>query len=109
MMIMMMLFFENLFLKLINAILDVGKGIITIEVDGNKHEFDFLPRICSTSPQPLDNKEVESSCCVDSFRDPLQQALEGESSQDEQDQDLADTTEGLNANIGILEEENSKT
>lgn len=58
------------FIKLINAILDVGKGIITIEVDGNKHEFDFLPKFCSTSPLPLDNKEVESSCFVDSFRDP---------------------------------------
>ena len=29
------------FLKLVNAILDVGKGIITLEIDGMKHEFNF--------------------------------------------------------------------
>ena len=60
------------FLKLVNAILDVGKGIITLEIDGMKHEFNFHLGYCEASPLPLDNEEVEIGCFVDSFRDPLQ-------------------------------------
>ena len=90
------------FLKLVNAILDVGKGIITLEIDGMKHEFNFRPEYCEASPLPLDNEEVEIGCFVDSFRDPLQRSLEDDSSQGLYDQELADATKSLEAHLGTL-------
>ena len=33
------------FLKLVNAILDVGKGVVTLELDGIKHDFDFFSQV----------------------------------------------------------------
>lgn len=41
------------FLKLVHAILDVGKGIITLELDGIEHDFNFLPCACGASPLVL--------------------------------------------------------
>ena len=60
------------FLKLVNVVLDVGKGIVTFNIDGEKRSFEFHSKSSIASPLPLDNEEVESGCFVDSFRDPLQ-------------------------------------
>jgi hypothetical protein len=60
------------FLKLAKAIIDIGKGIVTFEFDGKKHEFNFHSNHSCALSLPLDNKGVESVCFVDSFRDPLQ-------------------------------------
>jgi hypothetical protein len=53
------------FLTLVNDVLDVGKGRVT------KSTYDFLPASRIALPLPLDNKEVEDLCFVDTFKDPL--------------------------------------
>ena len=49
------------FLKLVNAILDVGKGIVTFDLDGEKHTIEFHSKPSRASPLPLDNEEAEHS------------------------------------------------
>ena len=93
------------FLKLVNAVLDAGKGRVTIELDGNKFDYDFLSDPRAALPLPLDNEGVESIRFVETFRDPLQRALENDTTHDEQDEDLNKATEGLEARDGIIEEE----
>jgi hypothetical protein len=44
------------FLKLVNAVLDAGKGRVTVDLDGTKLTYDFLPAPCISLPLPLDNK-----------------------------------------------------
>ena len=83
------------FLKLVNAILDVGKGIVTFDLDGEKHTFKFHSKPSRALPLPLDNEEVESIRFIDSFRDPLQRALENGDAQDDQDGELVETMEEL--------------
>ena len=78
------------FLKLVNDILDVGKGIVTFDLDGEKHTFEFHSKLSFASPLPLDNEQVESIRSIDSFRDPLQRALENEDAQDDQDRELVE-------------------
>ena len=97
------------FLKLVNAVLDVGKGIVTFDLDGEKRTFEFHSKPSFASPLRLDNEEVESIRSIDSFRDPLQRALENEDAQDDQDGELVETTEELKPQHGNLEEENLKT
>jgi hypothetical protein len=63
------------FLKLVNAVLDAGKGRVTIDLDGTKSTYDFLPSSRIALPLPLDNEEVEDLCFVDTFKDPLQRAM----------------------------------
>ena len=95
----------KLFLKLVNAILDVGKGIVTFDLDGEKHTFKFHSKPSRAFPLPLDNEGVESICFIDSFRDPLQRALENGDAQDDQDGELVETMEELKPQHGNLEEE----
>ena len=83
------------FLKLVNAILDVGKGIVTFDLDGEKHTFKFHSKPSRALPLPLDNEGVESIRFIDSFRDPLQRALENGDAQDNQDGELVETMEEL--------------
>ena len=83
------------FLKLVNAVLDVGKGIVTFDLDGEKRTFEFHSKPSFASPLPLDNEEVESIRSIDSFRDPLQRALENGDAQDDQDGELVETMEEL--------------
>jgi hypothetical protein len=66
------------FLKLVNVVLDAGKGKVTINLDGDNHTYNFLPASRIASPLPLDDKEVESLHFVETFRDPLQRAMENE-------------------------------
>ena len=56
------------FLKLVNDILDVGKGTVTFDLDGEKHIFEFHSKPSRTSTLPLDNEGVESIRFIDSFR-----------------------------------------
>ena len=96
---------ENLFLKLVNAILDVGRGIVTFDLDGENHTFEFHSKPSFALPLPLDNKGVESIRFIDSFRDPLQCALENGDAQDARDGELVETMEELKPQHGNLEEE----
>jgi hypothetical protein len=47
------------FLKLVNVVLDAGKGRVTIDLDGTKSTYDFLPASRIALPLPLDSEEVE--------------------------------------------------
>ena len=44
------------FLKLVNAILDVGKGIVTFDLDGEKRTFEFHSKPSFASPYLLITK-----------------------------------------------------
>ena len=46
------------FLKLVNVVLDVGKGIVTFDLDGEKRTFEFHSKPSFASPLPLDNEFV---------------------------------------------------
>jgi hypothetical protein len=70
------------FLKFVNAVLDAGKGEVTINFDGDNHTYNFLPASRIASPLPLDDEEVESLHFVETFRDPLQRALENKTNND---------------------------
>ena len=83
------------FLKLVNAILDIWKGIVTFDLDGEKHTFEFHSKPSRASTLPLDNEGVESIRFIDSFRDPLQCALENGDAQDDQNGELVETMEEL--------------
>jgi hypothetical protein len=82
------------FLKLVNVVLDAGNGRVTIDLDGTKSTYDFLPASRIALPLPLDNKEVEDLCFVDTFKDPLQRAMENDAMYDGQDKELAETIKG---------------
>ena len=97
------------FLKLVNAILDVGKGTVTFDLDGEKRTFEFHSKPSCASTLPLDNEGVESIHFIDSFRDPLQRALENGDAQDDQDGELVETMEELKPQHGNLEGKNLKT
>jgi hypothetical protein len=66
------------FLKLVNAVLDAGKGKVTINLDGDNHTYNFVPASRIASPLPLDDEEVESLHFVETFRDPLQRVMVNE-------------------------------
>ena len=85
------------FIKLVNTILDVGKGTVTFDLDGEKRTFEFHSKPSRASTLPLDNEGVESIRFIDSFRDPLQCALENG--------ELVETMEELKPQHGNLEEE----
>jgi hypothetical protein len=65
------------FLKLVGVVLDVGKGKVTMNLNGNKYTYNF-PRVCKhPSPFPPEEEveEVDSLCFVETLRDPLQRAM----------------------------------
>jgi hypothetical protein len=84
-------------LKLVNAVLDARKGRVTIDPDGTKFTYDFLPASHIALPLPLDNEEVDDLCFVDTFKDPLQRAMENDAMYDDQDKELVEAIEGLKA------------
>jgi hypothetical protein len=55
-------------LKLVNVVLDAGNGRVTIDLYRTKFTYDFLLASRIALPLPLDNKEVEDLCFVDTFR-----------------------------------------
>jgi hypothetical protein len=96
--------FGRPFLKLVNAVLDAGKGKVTINPDGDNHTYNFLPVSRIASPLPLDDEEVESLRFVETFRDPLQREMENETN-NELDEELIEATKGLEPQDGSLEED----
>jgi hypothetical protein len=63
------------FLELVDAVLDAGKGKVTINLNGKKYTYNFLHISKHPSPFPLEDEEVEeidSLCFVETLRDPLQ-------------------------------------
>jgi hypothetical protein len=77
-------------LKLVNAVLDAGKGRVTIDLDGTKSTYDFLPASRIALPLSLNNEKVVDLCFLDTFKDPLQRAMENNAMYDDQDKELAE-------------------
>jgi hypothetical protein len=92
------------FLMLLNVVLDAGKGKVTINLNGDNHTYNFLPASRIASPLPLDDEDVESLRFVETFRDPLQRAMENETN-NELDEELMEATKGLEPKDGSLEED----
>jgi hypothetical protein len=94
------------FLKLVDAVLDAGKGKVTTNLNGKKYTYNFLLVCKHPSPFPPENEveEVDSLCFVEALRDPLQRAMENQVN-DQQDVELDETTKGLEPQDGSVEEE----
>jgi hypothetical protein len=98
-------------LKLVDAVLDAGKGKVIMNLNGKKYTYNFLRVSKHPSPFPPEDEEVEevdSLCFVETLRDPLQRAMENHAN-DQQDEELEEATKGLEPQDGSVEEENLKT
>jgi hypothetical protein len=70
------------FLKLIDVVLDAGEGKVIINLNGKKYTYNFLHVSKHPSPFPPEDEEVEevgSLYFVETLRDPLQRAMENQS------------------------------
>jgi hypothetical protein len=95
------------FLKLVDAVLDAGKGKVTMNLNGEKYTYNFLRVSKHLTPFPPEDEEVEevdSLCFVETLRDPLQRAMENQIN-DQQDEELEEATKGLEPQDGSVEEE----
>jgi hypothetical protein len=95
------------FLKLVDAVLDAGKGKVTMNLNGKKYTYYFLRVSKHLTPFPLEDEEVEevgSLCFVETLRDPLQRGMENQIN-DQQDEKLEEATKGLEPQDGSVEEE----
>jgi hypothetical protein len=95
------------FLKLVDAVLDAGKGKVTMNLNGKKYTYNFLRVSKHPSHFPPEDEEVEevdSLCFVETLRDPLQRAMENQA-YDQQDEELEEATKGLEPQDGSVEEE----
>ncbi|XP_072150863.1 uncharacterized protein [Setaria viridis] len=92
------------FLKLVDDVLDAREGKVIINVDGAKYTYDFLPASQKKLHLSPDNKEVESICFDENFRDPLLRAMEN--NVDGQDSELGEATDALSPQYRTLEEGN---
>jgi hypothetical protein len=66
------------FLKLVDAVLDAGKGKVAMNLNGKKYTYNFLRVSKHPSPFPPkdeDVEEVDSLCFVETLRDPQQRAM----------------------------------
>jgi hypothetical protein len=81
---------------LVGAVLDAGKGKVTMNLNGKMYTYNFL-RVCKhLSPFPPEDEEVEevdSLCFVETLKDPLQREIENQAS-DQQDEQLEEATNG---------------
>jgi hypothetical protein len=94
------------FLKLVDAVLDAGKGKVTMNLNGKKYTYNFLRISKHPSPFPPEDEEVEevdSLCFVETLRDPLQRAMENQAN-DQQDEELEEATKGLEPQDGSVDE-----
>jgi hypothetical protein len=85
------------FLKLVDVVLDAGKGKVTMNLNGKKYTYNFLRVSKHPSPFPPEDEEVEevdSLCFLETLRDPLQRAMENQAD-DRQDEELEEATKGL--------------
>jgi hypothetical protein len=95
------------FLKLVDVVLDAGKGKVTMNLNGKKYTYNFLRISKDPSPFPPEDEEVEevdSLCFVETIRDPLQRAMENQVN-DQRDKELEEATKGLELHDGSVEEE----
>jgi hypothetical protein len=94
------------FLKLVDAVLDVEKGKVTMNLNEKKYTYNFLHVSKHTTPFPPEDKveEVDSLCFVETLRDPLQRAIENQIN-DQQDEELEEATNVLEPQDGSPEEE----
>jgi hypothetical protein len=66
---------------LVDAVLDAGKGKVTMNINGKKYTYNFLRVSKHPSPFPLEEEEVEevdSICFVETLKYPLQRAIENQ-------------------------------
>jgi hypothetical protein len=69
------------YLKLVDAVLDAGKGKVTMNLNGKKYTYNFLRVFKHPSPFRLEDEEVDevdSICFVVTLRDPLQRVMENQ-------------------------------
>jgi hypothetical protein len=96
------------FLKLVDAVLDAGKGKVTMNLNGKKYTYNNFLRVSKhPSPFPPEDEEVEevdSLCFVETLRDLLQRAMENQAN-DRQDEELEEATKGLEPQDRSVEEE----
>jgi hypothetical protein len=94
------------FLKLVDAVLDAEKDKVTMNLNGKKYTYNFLHVSKHPTPFPPEDEveEVDSLCFVETLTDPLQRAMENQVN-DQQDEELEDTTKGLEPQDGSVEEE----
>jgi hypothetical protein len=92
---------------LVDAVLDAGKGKVTMNLNGKKYTYNFLHVSEHPSPFPPEDKEVEevdSLCFVETLRDLLQRVMENQAN-DQQDEELEGATKGLEPQDRSVEEE----
>jgi hypothetical protein len=94
------------FLKLVDAVLDAGKGKVTMNLNGKKYTYNFFRVSKHLSPFPPEDEveEVDSLCFVETLRDPLQRLMENQVN-DQQDEEQGEATKGLEPQNGNVEEE----
>jgi hypothetical protein len=94
------------FLKLIDVVLDDGKGKVTMNLNGKKYTYNLI-RV-SKYPTPFlpkdEVEEVDSLCFIETLRDRLQRAMENQVNY-QQDEELEEATKGLEPQDGSVEEE----
>jgi hypothetical protein len=95
------------FLKLVDAVLDAGKGKVTMNLNGKKYTYNFLRFSKHPTPFPPEDEveEVDSLYFVETLRDPLQRAIENQIN-DQQDEELEEATKGLEPQDGSVGGEN---
>jgi hypothetical protein len=88
------------------AMLDAGKGKVTMNLNGKKYTYNFLHISKHPSPFPPEDEveEVDSLCFVEALRDALQRAMENQVN-DQQDEELEEAMKGLEPQDGSVEEE----
>jgi hypothetical protein len=82
---------------LVGAVLDSGKGKVTMNLNVSKRPSPF-------PPEDEEVEEVGSICFIETLRDPLQRAMENQSN-DQQDEELEEAMKGLEPQDGSAEEE----
>jgi hypothetical protein len=94
------------FLKLVDVVLDAGKGKVTMNLNGKKYTYNFLCVSKHPSPFPPEDEveEVDSLCFVETLRDTLQRPMENQVN-DQQDEELEEAMKGLEPQDGSVEEE----
>jgi hypothetical protein len=73
------------FLKLVDAMLNAGKGKVTMNLNGKEYTYNFL-RVYK-HPSPFPPEEVDSLCFVETLRDSLQRVMENQAN-DQQVEEL---------------------
>jgi hypothetical protein len=90
---------------LVDAVLDAGKGKVTMNLNGKKYTYNFLRVSKHPSPFPPEDEveKVDSLCFVATLRDPLQMAMENQVN-DQKDEELDEATKGLEPKDSVEEE-----